>query len=105
MHGWVGSPSTRQNFTTYLPATRSMSGSGPVRKCHRSESASGLVILQRGCELALFQRAKVGNVDCTFCLDCVHACPHDNSGMLSRAPASELMVDPQRSGIGLKNSA
>ena len=61
---------------------------------------SELVILQRGCELALFQPAKVGNMDCTFCLDCVHACPHDNVGILSRLPAGELMTDPQRSGIG-----
>jgi hypothetical protein len=61
---------------------------------------SDLVIVQRGCELALFQPSKVGNMDCTFCLDCVHACPHDNVGILSRLPAGELMVDPQRSGIG-----
>ena len=30
---------------------------------------SDFVILQRGCELALFQPRKVGNMDCTFCLD------------------------------------
>jgi ferredoxin len=60
----------------------------------------GLVILQRGCELALFQPRKVGNMDCTFCLDCVHACPHDNVGVMSRLPAAELMIDPIRSGIG-----
>jgi hypothetical protein len=59
------------------------------------------VVLQRGCELALFQPLKVGNMDCTFCLDCVHACPHDNVGVLSRVPAAELMTDPMRSGIGL----
>ena len=35
-------------------------------------------IVQRGCELGLFLPAKVGNIDCTFCLDCVQACPHDN---------------------------
>ena len=45
---------------------------------------SELVVIQRGCELALFQPRKVGNMDCTFCLDCVHACPHDNVGILSR---------------------
>jgi hypothetical protein len=33
-------------------------------------------------------------------MDCVHACPHDNVGLLSRVPASELMTDPQRSGVG-----
>jgi len=67
----------------------------------RREPSPELVILQRGCELALFQPAKVGNMDCTFCLDCVHACPHDNVGILSRLPASELMIDPVRSGIGM----
>ncbi len=39
-------------------------------------------------------------MDCTFCLDCVHACPHENIGVSSRLPASELMIDPIRSGIG-----
>jgi hypothetical protein len=73
-----------------------------TKDCIRGRRAPGteLVVLQRGCELALFQPLKVGNMDCTFCLDCVHACPHDNIGILSRLPASELMVDPRRSGIG-----
>lgn len=39
-------------------------------------------------------------MDCTFCLDCVHACPHDNIGILSRMPGEELLSDPLRSGIG-----
>ena len=59
-----------------------------------------LVVIQRGCELALFQPRKVGNVDCTFCLDCVQACPHDNVGIISRIPAAELNDDTLRSGIG-----
>lgn len=53
-----------------------------------------------GCQLWLFQQAKLGNMDCTFCLDCVHACPHDNVGISARLPASELWVDSWRSGIG-----
>lgn len=65
------------------------------------EPAAPLVVIQRGCELALFQPRKVGNVDCTFCLDCVHACPHDNVGILSRVPAGELTIDPMRSGLGI----
>jgi ferredoxin len=60
-----------------------------------------LVVLQRGCELALFQPRKVGNLDCTFCLDCVQACPHDNVGVISRLPADELVRDPLRSGLGI----
>jgi hypothetical protein len=39
-------------------------------------------------------------MDCTFCLDCVHACPHDNVGILGRMPGAELLTDPVRSGIG-----
>ncbi len=54
----------------------------------------------RGCELWLFQRLKVGNMDCTFCLDCIHSCPHDNVGISSRLPGSELSLDNFRSGIG-----
>jgi ferredoxin len=75
-------------------------------RCHtldcirgRREPDSDLVVI-RGCELALFQPRKVGNMDCTFCLDCVHACPHDNIGILSRLPGIELVTDPIRSGIG-----
>lgn len=54
----------------------------------------------QGCELWLFQPRKLGNMDCTFCLDCMHACPHDNVGISGRLPASELWVDQWRSGIG-----
>ena len=73
-----------------------------TKDCIRGRKApdSDLVTLQRGCELALFLPGKVGNMDCTFCLDCVHACPHDNIGILNRLPASELMIDPRRSGVG-----
>ena len=66
----------------------------------RRDPVSPLVVIQRGCELALFQPRKTGNLDCTFCLDCVQACPHENVGILARVPASELTVDPLRSGIG-----
>ncbi|MEZ6019455.1 MAG: hypothetical protein R3F17_04935 [Planctomycetota bacterium] len=57
-------------------------------------------VVQRGCELGLFLPSKVGNLDCTFCLDCVHACPEDNVAIALRVPAAELQVDPVRSGIG-----
>ncbi len=64
------------------------------------EPAAPLVVIQRGCELALFQPRKTGNLDCNFCLDCVQACPHDNVGVMSRVPATELTVDPMRAGVG-----
>jgi hypothetical protein len=58
------------------------------------------VVTRRGCELALFQPMKTGNLDCTFCLDCVHACPHDNVGVMTRLPGAELWADGSRSGLG-----
>ena len=66
----------------------------------RREGPESPVVIQRGCELALFQPRKTGNLDCTFCLDCVQACPHDNVGILSRLPAEELLTDRMRSGVG-----
>jgi hypothetical protein len=65
----------------------------------RRDAESDAVLL-RGCELALFQPHKKGNVDCTFCLDCVHACPYDNVAIAARTPGSELWEDPRRSGVG-----
>jgi cytochrome c oxidase assembly factor CtaG len=55
---------------------------------------------QRGCELLLFQPQKSGNMDCTFCLDCVKACPHDNVGILAVPPGRDLVADPRRSSLG-----
>jgi len=55
---------------------------------------------QRGCELALFQPKKSGNLDCTFCLDCVHACPHQNVGIIVATPGSQLTHDRYRSALG-----
>jgi hypothetical protein len=53
-----------------------------------------------GCELGLFLPRKAGNMDCTACLDCVHACPHDNIGLLAQAPGADLWNDRPRSGVG-----
>jgi hypothetical protein len=39
-------------------------------------------------------------MDCTFCLDCVHACPHDNVALSMRLPGAELTEARRRSGIG-----
>jgi polyferredoxin len=65
----------------------------------RSPEAPNLIV-QRGCELGLYLPAKVGNIDCTFCLDCVHACPHDNIAIAVRTPGLELVDARRRSGIG-----
>jgi polyferredoxin len=36
----------------------------------------------KGCELGLNVPRKTDNHDCTLCLDCVHACPQDNIGIV-----------------------
>jgi ferredoxin len=44
----------------------------------------------RGCELDLFVPEKRGSLDCTLCLDCVRACPHDNVGVIAVRPGRAL---------------
>ncbi len=66
----------------------------------RRDPQAPQIIVQRGCELRLFQPLKVGNMDCTFCLDCVQACPHDNVAVGVRVPGAELADSRRRSGIG-----
>jgi cytochrome c oxidase assembly factor CtaG/polyferredoxin len=55
---------------------------------------------QTGCELKLFQPKKQSSFDCTFCMDCVHACPHDNVGLLTVQPGTNLWNGTLRSSIG-----
>lgn len=55
---------------------------------------------QRGCELGLFLPRKQGNMDCTFCLDCVKACPRDNVGILAVTPGADLWRETPRSSVG-----
>jgi ferredoxin len=69
------------------------------RTCRTSDCIKGNET-QRGCELGLFLPLKVGNLDCTMCLDCVHACPHDNIALTTRTPGAELLERGRRSGIG-----
>jgi cytochrome c oxidase assembly factor CtaG len=65
-----------------------------TRECIRGSS------VQRGCELQLFVPRKSGNLDCTFCLDCLHACPHQNVGLISISPASQLIPNRARPRFG-----
>lgn len=53
-----------------------------------------------GCGTNLLLPRKSGNLDCTFCLDCVRACPQDNVGLFTVVPAQTLWRDRARSGIG-----
>jgi len=55
---------------------------------------------QRGCQMDLFLPRKSGNLDCTFCLDCVRACPQGNIGLIATAPGMTVVGDPPRSSLG-----
>lgn len=81
----------------YAPASP-LSEPHPIGTPGQALGLDGLI--QSGCELALFQPRKEGNLDCTFCMECIHACPHDNVGILLRSPIREFASDPVRSGVG-----
>src|SRR5215831_10605647 len=65
-----------------------------THECFRGSST------QRGCELQLFVPRKSSNLDCTLCLDCIHACPHQNVGLISSSPASQLIPNRSRKSFG-----
>lgn len=55
---------------------------------------------QRGCELQLYMPTKAGSLDCTLCMDCVKACPHNNIALGLVTPARDLYRDPIRASFG-----
>lgn len=81
-------------------ACRSCATADCVKGRWETEGVAPVRLLQRGCELGLFLPTKVGNLDCTFCLECVHACPHDNVALRPRVPGVELLDPGRRSSIG-----
>ncbi len=56
----------------------------PVRQ--HTNDASGVL----GCGTLLFAPQIKSNMDCTMCLDCVRACPHQNATLAVRNPLREL---------------
>ncbi|MDP6987486.1 MAG: cytochrome c oxidase assembly protein [Phycisphaerales bacterium] len=65
-----------------------------TRDCIRGGSGG------RGCELDLYLPTKHGNLDCTWCMDCVRACPHDNVGVLTRSLPDDVVFGGWRGGLG-----
>jgi ferredoxin len=47
-------------------------------------------LIQQGCQLELYVPRIQSNLDCTLCLDCAKACPHDNVALVTRPPGDEL---------------
>jgi cytochrome c oxidase assembly factor CtaG len=89
------------NFVQSLVSPLEVKARDPAvcASCHTKDCIRGRDGIP-GCELGLFLPRKAGNMDCTACLDCVHACPHDNVGLLARAPGADLWNDRPRSGVG-----
>jgi len=88
------------NFLTSLAAPFSLG----VREHATCTSCAGKDCVrgntqQRGCELKLYLPQKIGNMDCTLCMDCVKACPHDNLQLVTISPLRELVDDPARSSV------
>jgi ferredoxin len=97
--GVCASCKTRECIVGVWEKPRALGEGAPVEtKALRTHERGRL--LQNGCELWLYQETKHGNMDCTFCMECIHACPYDNVGILTRAPAKELWEDPRRAGVG-----
>lgn len=93
--------------STMSPTELKVADAATCRSCRTYDCIKGqqaavapLRVVQRGCELGLFLPSKVGNLDCTLCLDCVRACPHDNIALTTRLPGLELLDSRRRSGIG-----
>jgi polyferredoxin len=67
-HGWIELPMTS---ATAKPSNTAALGQFP------------------GCETDLFVPAIQSNQDCTLCLNCLRACPHDNVALVVRLPSDE----------------
>ncbi len=61
------------------------------------------ILLQQGCQLELFVPTIQSNMNCTLCLDCAKACPHDNVALIPRRPGDELFRQtwPKRMDLAL----
>lgn len=70
------------------------------RDCEGHECINGSVT-QQGCQLELFVPTIQSNMNCTFCLDCVKACPYDNVALAARRPGTELFRQSWRNRLDL----
>ncbi|MEM7530576.1 MAG: hypothetical protein AAF639_00245 [Chloroflexota bacterium] len=72
------------------------------RDCVGRECINGSTT-QQGCQLELFVPTIQSNMNCTLCLDCVKACPHDNVALAMRPPGDELFRQtwPRRLDLAL----
>lgn len=76
---------------SYAPAAELRIDSIPVLGATQERSVTRGPQGVPGCGTLLFPPQMRGNLDCTLCLDCARACPHDNIGLFVRTPGRELL--------------
>jgi len=54
-----------------------------------------------GCQTFLYLGTKQSNMDCSYCLDCIRACPHDNIAVQVRQPTHELSANLKKRDFSL----
>ena len=89
-------------YSTVSPLQISSRNLQTCRDCQGHECINGSPT-QQGCQLELFVPTIKSNMDCTFCLDCVKACPYDNVALAVRPPGDELFrqTRPRRLDLAL----
>jgi hypothetical protein len=80
--------------TTLQVRSQSTCNTCATRDCIRGNAQ------QRGCELELYLPEKRSNADCTLCMDCVKACPHDNIGIVTRSMTHDVLTTEPTSSLG-----
>ena len=81
-------------YSTLSPTQISTRNAQVCHDCIGKECINGAwsndTLTQDGCQLELFVPTIQSSLNCTLCLDCVKACPHDNVALITRLPGSEL---------------
>lgn len=76
-------------YSTVSPTQITSRSLDTCRSCATQDCINGNA-QQQGCQLELFVPTMQSNMNCTLCMDCVHACPHDNVALAVRPSGDEL---------------
>lgn len=82
-------------YSTISPLRISSRSLETCRTCVGKECINGRwdtqdTLIQQGCQLELYVPTIQSNLNCTLCLDCAKACPHDNVALTTRPTGDEL---------------